>query len=180
MFIESIEARSQEGAEVRIGVVGATGSRKSSLINALLDESVVQSNCMKACTSVIVEIRGNTSLNTAEKYTADVQYITPQEWDSEFENLKQDIINGLEDDRLGDAQSPEAKEARDKLEAIYPGVPVEELLNMTADQLCKARDLSKILGRPYQSANLLLKCFPTQSAVLLVAQMKPITQHVGL
>jgi hypothetical protein len=102
---------------------------------------------MRACTSVIVEIRGNNSLNTGEKYTADAQYISSQEWALEFANLKRAIINGLGGDKLGDGQSPEAKAARDKLEAIYPGVPVEELLDMTTKQLCKVRDLSKLLGK---------------------------------
>ena len=88
------------------------------MINALLDKSVVPSNCMRACTSVVVEIRFNDSTNTEEKYAADVHYITSQEWDLEFETLKRDIMDDLEDDALGDDQSIEAKTASDKLKVI--------------------------------------------------------------
>lgn len=144
--IESIETRSQQEDRVFIGVLGSTGTGKSSLINALLGKSVVPSNCMRACTSVIVEIRGNNSTNAAEKYAANVHYITAEEWAEEFEVLKQDVLSDLDGDELGDEQSPEAKTASDKLKAVYPNVGVKQLLNMTPQQLQKVRDVSNLLG----------------------------------
>ncbi len=50
------EAR-EEGSykETVIGVVGHTGSGKSALLNAILDEEqLVLSNCMRACTAVVI------------------------------------------------------------------------------------------------------------------------------
>jgi hypothetical protein len=102
---------------------------------------------MRACTSVIVEISFNESTNSEEKYAADVHYITPQEWALEFETLKRDIMDDLEDDALGDDQSTEAKTASDKLKVIYPGVDVKKILDMTMEQLGRVRDLSTILGQ---------------------------------
>jgi hypothetical protein len=102
---------------------------------------------MRACTSVVVEIRFNDSTNTEEKYAADVHYITTQEWALEFETLKRDIMDDLEDDALGDDQSIEAKTASDKLKVIYPGMDVKKILGMTTEQLGKVRDLSTILGQ---------------------------------
>ena len=52
------EAR-EEGSykETMIGVVGQTGSGKSALLNAILDEEqLVPSNCMCACTAVVTKI----------------------------------------------------------------------------------------------------------------------------
>lgn len=61
---------------VIIGVVGSTGAGKSSVINALLDEEcLVPTNCMRACTAVITEIRYNESEYQANKYCAEVEFI---------------------------------------------------------------------------------------------------------
>lgn len=61
---------------VIIGVVGSTGAGKNSVINALLDEEcLVPTNCMRACTAVITEIRYNESEYQANKYCAMVEFI---------------------------------------------------------------------------------------------------------
>lgn len=61
---------------VIIGVVGSTGAGKSSVINALLDEEcLVPTNCMRACTAVITEIRYNESVYQDSKYRAEVEFI---------------------------------------------------------------------------------------------------------
>jgi len=147
---ELLEHRTQEGAQVLIGVLGSTGSGKSSLINAILDQSVVPSSCFRACTSCVVEIRWNESTHVGDKYSADIQYITPQQWASELEILTRDVMNGFESDEVGDDQSA-TKAAVDKLRVLYPGIETEELLGMTIEHaveyLGKVQDFSGILGR---------------------------------
>lgn len=142
-----------------IAVIGSTGSGKSSLINALLDKTVVPANCMRACTSCVVEIRRNNSTNAEEKYSADIHYISPAEWALEFVTLKRDITNDLEGDDLGDDQAPEAKAAIDKLKAVYPAVPIKKLLVMTDEELRKVRGLSQILGKTAEIRERTAKAF---------------------
>ncbi|TQN71730.1 Nuclear GTPase SLIP-GC [Colletotrichum shisoi] len=77
-----------------IGVLGDTGSGKSSLINAVLDEErVVPTNCMRACTAVITEISWNTNEDSAKKYRAEIEFITQAEWTTEVIALHRDILD---------------------------------------------------------------------------------------
>ena len=145
-----LERRTKDGAQVFIGVLGSTGSGKSSLLNALLDRSVVPSSCFRACTSCVVEIRWNESAAPAEKYSADIQYITQRQWVLELKILIRDVMNGFEVDELGDDIST-TKVAEDKLHALYPGLEAKNLRGMTIEHalehLNKLRDLSSILGQ---------------------------------
>lgn len=62
--LKSLEALMQQSIKPQyiLGVVGATGHGKSSLINALLGEyKLVPTNCVRACTAVITEISWNPS-----------------------------------------------------------------------------------------------------------------------
>ena len=58
-----------------IGVVGATGSGKSKMMNALLDHAnVLPTSCMEACTAVVVQI----THNTAPYYDAEIDFLTKE------------------------------------------------------------------------------------------------------
>lgn len=57
-----------------IAVVGDTGSGKSSLMNALLDQlDILPTSGMRACTAVVVEVVNNTTNN---KYEADITFLS--------------------------------------------------------------------------------------------------------
>lgn len=57
-----------------IAVVGDTGSGKSSLMNALLDQlDILPTSGMRACTAVVVEVVSNTTNN---KYEADITFLS--------------------------------------------------------------------------------------------------------
>lgn len=57
-----------------IAVVGDTGSGKSSLMNALLDQlDILPTSGMRACTAVVVEVVTNTTNN---KYEADITFLS--------------------------------------------------------------------------------------------------------
>ncbi|GJC95569.1 tat pathway signal sequence [Colletotrichum higginsianum] len=105
-----------------IGVLGDTGSGKSSLINAVLDEErVVPTNCMRACTAVITEISWNTNEDPAKKYRAEIEFITQAEWTTEVIALHRDILdlNGNLSPDIRNIDS-DAGIAYAVLRAVYP------------------------------------------------------------
>jgi GTP-binding protein EngB required for normal cell division len=137
-----------EVPRVLIGVLGHTGSGKSSLINALVDEEMVlPCNAMRASTSAVVELSWNRSENPTEKYVAEIEFITPEEWMSEIEILAHDTKNRPEGEQLGIKSGNEASIAYAKLAAVYPGVEITKLLDMSPEQLHEEQDLSEILGK---------------------------------
>jgi len=74
--IDKLEAQAERTRTV-IGVVGATGAGKSSVINAMLDEErVLPTNCMRACTAVVTEISYNFE---DELYRAEIEFISPDD-----------------------------------------------------------------------------------------------------
>lgn len=59
-----------------IAVVGDTGSGKSSLMNALLDQlDILPTSGMRACTAVVVEVEVVTN-TTNNKYEADIMFLS--------------------------------------------------------------------------------------------------------
>lgn len=72
-----------------VGVVGSTGAGKSSVINAVLDEEcLVPTNFMRACTAVITEISYNESDRADEKYRAEIEFITRDDWIRELRDAR--------------------------------------------------------------------------------------------
>ncbi|RPA74143.1 hypothetical protein BJ508DRAFT_40104 [Ascobolus immersus RN42] len=101
-----------------IGIVGKTGEGKSTLLNALLDEEkLVPTNCMRACTSVVTEVSYNhQTLHTNGfyyKYRAEVEFISPAEWEEELRDLFARITDGF-------SQDEDDEVAVYKLKALYP------------------------------------------------------------
>ena len=92
-----------------IGVVGSTGSGKSSLINAPLEEerlvpksvnlwkhtpsilllTTYNSNTMRACTDVVTELSYN---ETDVRHRAEVEFLTNQDWQKELIILYRDLL----------------------------------------------------------------------------------------
>ncbi|XP_051814138.1 nuclear GTPase SLIP-GC-like [Acanthochromis polyacanthus] len=92
-----------------IGVFGRTGAGKSSLINAIIGEkNLLPTGDSKACTSVMIKVESNP--NNSE-YQADIEFITPKEWEDEVWSVKQ---------FLGDnADQEQKKDDDEKLSALY-------------------------------------------------------------
>lgn len=119
----------REKAEVPktiIGVIGDTGTGKSTLINALLEEDkLVPTNCMRACTSVVTEISYNSISN--DNYLAHVEFISKEEWAEELTDLFERITcDGKDEDSESKATGSQRKMSKDteiaiaKLNAIFP------------------------------------------------------------
>ncbi|KAF3698499.1 Nuclear GTPase SLIP-GC [Channa argus] len=61
-----------------VGVFGATGAGKSSLINAIIGEKdLLPSGNIRACTAVMIKVEANMD---GTNYEADIEFITEEEW----------------------------------------------------------------------------------------------------
>ncbi|XP_071085287.1 nuclear GTPase SLIP-GC-like isoform X6 [Haliotis cracherodii] len=101
--------------EITVAVYGETGSGKSSLLNALLDQpSLLPTSGMgRACTSVVMKIEEN---KTSSDFEADIEFLTKEEWKKEFDVLKHDLGQNDGDD---DEDTDVYEEARAKFAEVY-------------------------------------------------------------
>ncbi|OLN81839.1 Nuclear GTPase SLIP-GC 4 [Colletotrichum chlorophyti] len=132
-----------------IGVLGDTGSGKSSAINAVLDEErVVPTNCMRACTAVITEISWNTSDDPTKKYRAEVEFITQAEWTTEVIALHRDILdhNGNLSPDIRNADS-DAGTAYAVLKSVYPTHTDEQLKTVDPAVLANFSRVREVIGK---------------------------------
>ncbi|KAK2037515.1 hypothetical protein LZ31DRAFT_636013 [Colletotrichum somersetense] len=132
-----------------IGVLGDTGSGKSSLINAVLDEErVVPTSCMRACTAVITEISWNQSEDPAKKYRAEIEFITQAEWATEVIALHRDILdaNGGISSDVRNADS-DAGIAYAVLKAVYPKHTDAQLRDTDPAVLANFVKVREVIGK---------------------------------
>jgi hypothetical protein len=132
--IENVQKQATRSKTV-IGVVGATGAGKSSVINAMLDEErLVPTNCMRACTAVVTEISYNHEAGAP--YRAEVEFISRDDWQKMLKILFQDLLDNSghvshdctnEDSESGIAYA--------QIKAVYPRMTKEEMENITVDRL---------------------------------------------
>lgn len=118
-----------------IGVVGATGAGKSSVINAMLDEErLVPTNCMRACTAVVTEISYN--YEDGAPYKAQIEFISRDDWQKMLKVMFQDLIDGSgqvshectnEDSESGIAYA--------QVKAVYPKLTKEEMEKVPIERL---------------------------------------------
>ncbi|KAL9712639.1 hypothetical protein Ac2012v2_003876 [Leucoagaricus gongylophorus] len=126
-----------------IAVCGATGAGKSSILNAILDDNVVPTSGMRACTAVVTEI-GYHNKSTID---ADVTFLSLAEWKSELTVLLHDMVDEDGNLKRSTDLKSDAGIAWSKMNAVYPFIAQEDLVNMSADQII-ARDhnIANILG----------------------------------
>ncbi|PPR06571.1 hypothetical protein CVT24_001752 [Panaeolus cyanescens] len=126
-----------------IAVCGATGAGKSSVLNAVLDDNVVPTSGMRACTAVVTEI----SYNKKSTIDADIAFLSEAEWRQELDVLLHDLVD--EDGnirRINDLKS-DAGIAWQKVHAVYPTIDQERLVRMSTSQILESdRNIMSILG----------------------------------
>ncbi|EFQ34106.1 tat pathway signal sequence [Colletotrichum graminicola] len=148
---ESIEEIIAMGKPTRttIGVVGATGSGKSSLVNALLDEEkLLPTSGARACTAWITEVSYNYSDDESKAYRAEIEFVTGEEWQREMgpwlQSMKDEIASGSPD---YSSANTEAGMMLSRLTAVYPSVTKETIATYDCNALMENTEVQKILGR---------------------------------
>ncbi|KAF8193876.1 hypothetical protein K438DRAFT_826817 [Mycena galopus ATCC 62051] len=140
---DTTSLRSQGAPSTLVAVCGATGAGKSSILNAVLDDNIVPTSGMRACTAVVTEIAYHKE-NTID---ADVSFLSRAEWKAELEILRGDLVE--EDGTLKRSTNlkSDAGVAWSKVHAVYPTILQERLVKMTADQIiAKDPNIERILG----------------------------------
>ncbi|RPD61950.1 hypothetical protein L226DRAFT_613292 [Lentinus tigrinus ALCF2SS1-7] len=126
-----------------IAVCGATGAGKSSILNAILDDNIVPTSGMRACTAVVTEI----GYHKKKTIDGDVSFLTEQEWREELSVLLDDLVDEDGNPKRSTDLRTDAGVAWSKVHAVYPSIDQEQLARMTIDQIIN-RDpkIAKLLG----------------------------------
>ncbi|KAJ6539274.1 hypothetical protein B0H19DRAFT_1178148 [Mycena capillaripes] len=158
---DTTSLRGQGAPTTLIAICGATGAGKSSTLNAVLDDNIVPTSGMRACTAVVTEI----AYHKKKTIDADVEFLAAAEWKAELEVLIGDLI---EEDgslkRITDLKS-DAGVSWSKVHAVYPTISQEKLVTMTADEIiAKDPKIAKILGATKKIVAKDSKVFATEIA----------------
>ncbi|KAF8897466.1 hypothetical protein BD779DRAFT_1432811 [Infundibulicybe gibba] len=144
VWMREIESLQSQGAPTTlIAVCGATGAGKSSILNAILDDNIVPTSGMRACTAVVTEIAYHNKVTI----DADVSFLSEVEWKAELGVLLHDLVDEDGVIKRSTDMKSDAGIAWHKVHAVYPSISQEKLVTMTADQII-AHDLkiARILG----------------------------------
>ncbi|KAK0453568.1 hypothetical protein EV421DRAFT_2030518 [Armillaria borealis] len=135
--------RGQTTPKTLIAICGATGAGKSSILNAILDDNIVPTSGMRACTAVVTEI----AYHNKPTVDADVSFLTAAEWKEELSVLLQDLVDEDGTIKRSNDLKSDAGVAWQKVHAVYPSISQETLVRMTPDGII-TRDpkMAAILG----------------------------------
>ncbi|KAM9471840.1 nuclear GTPase SLIP-GC-like isoform 1-T4 [Salvelinus alpinus] len=103
-----------------VGVFGKTGAGKSSLINSILDKvNLLPSGDVSACTSVMIQVEAN--MTRDGKYTAEIEFITPEEWEEELQSIlaERKSEEGNDDEKEDSGGDTDEYDDADKIYALY-------------------------------------------------------------
>jgi hypothetical protein len=144
--------QSATSTPVVIGVVGNTGSGKSSMINALLGfERLVPTSCFRACTATINLIHYN---HENEMLRAVIEFIDPADWRHELEQLYQDETDSTSDTQKGRSTATSVteksklteSESLAKLKVVYPYLTKQDIQKYNVQKLMTDTDVVVVLG----------------------------------
>ncbi|KAL3418941.1 hypothetical protein PVAG01_09162, partial [Phlyctema vagabunda] len=143
----------REKPQVLVGFVGATGTGKSTLVNALLGfEDLLPCDDERACTSAIVQIKWNTYTDKDKLFSAVVDYISADEWKADLVQLYQDVNYEEELDELEEGEDDidrynRIDEMMSRVQTVYPNITsVDDLAKTTVDKLMAHPNVQPRLG----------------------------------
>ncbi|KAI8635076.1 hypothetical protein F5Y19DRAFT_470125 [Xylariaceae sp. FL1651] len=131
-----------------LGVIGGTGHGKSSLINALLGETrLVPTSCFRACTAVPTELSWNFSDDLDHLYSAEIEFISEEEWHSELIYLYNDLLaSSGEVSTEGEIEKSDAGVAWAKIKAVFPKLTKQTIGQTDAKTLGDDPAVNNLLG----------------------------------
>lgn len=102
---------------------------------------------MRACTASAIEISFNYSHDPQQRYCAEVEFITKQDWCNELHVLLQDILDG-EGNVSPDCNLPDtiAGRAFAKVSAVYPQMTKDKLRVAKSDEMLQEPNVHRVLG----------------------------------
>ena len=107
-----------------------------------LEERLVPTNCMRACTAVVTEISYH---HNSTSYKAEIEFIGHDDWRKELKTLFKDLIEpGGGISRECYNEDSEAGVAYAKIKAVYPKM-TEDMQNNSVDKIM-AHDNVRLLG----------------------------------
>ncbi|KAG5641399.1 hypothetical protein DXG03_005335 [Asterophora parasitica] len=139
VWMRELESLTSQGASTTlIAVCGATGAGKSSILNAILDDNIVPTSGMRACTAVVTEL----AYHKKSTIDADISFLSENEWKEELAVLLTDLFDEEGNlKRLSDLKSDAG------VHAVYPSISPELIGTMSADQIIRCDpNIAKILG----------------------------------
>ncbi|XP_050956697.1 nuclear GTPase SLIP-GC isoform X3 [Labeo rohita] len=123
--------------KVTIGIFGRSGEGKSSLLNAVLGERyLLPSGSSGACTAITTQVEGNLS---DSDYTAEIEFITKEEWDSQLKYLLLDLS-----DKTEERNDDLTKIAIEKITALYGANKFKKTLDELKKD-AKSAEIEKLL-----------------------------------
>ncbi|KAJ3528184.1 hypothetical protein NMY22_g9515 [Coprinellus aureogranulatus] len=143
--LAELQAAKENRPTMLIAVCGATGAGKSSILNAVLDDNIVPTSGMRACTSVVTKI----SYHKHREIRAEITFMSKAEWRQEVKAVLSDWASHADDGnfsgKIADLRE-EAKIAWEKIHAVYPFVDPGDLDDMTEQTLfdCDSRVVEKL------------------------------------
>ncbi|KLO16323.1 hypothetical protein SCHPADRAFT_823334 [Schizopora paradoxa] len=144
VWLKEITSLQDQGTpRTLIAVCGGTGVGKSSALNAILDDNIVPTSGMRACTAVVTEI----SYQKEKGISADVSFLSEKEWRDELKVLLDDLVDESgQVRRTGDLRS-EAGVAWHKVHAVYPRLTQDRVVGLNVDQLINLdKKIAGLLG----------------------------------
>jgi hypothetical protein len=120
--------------ELPIAFIGPSQQGKSSLINAIVGETILAvGGAVGACTCVITSVHHH----FADGYRAEIDFIPLKDWATELIAIRDAMkARPLDDDTDLDREEREAhqKSALEKFSAVYRGEPLEQLPKIIRDR----------------------------------------------
>ncbi len=114
--LTSIKEELTKRPQTRIALLGSTGAGKSTLINALLGESILPTSSTGVCTATVTSVQ-----HTEEKiYRAKITFLKIADWEKELDDLKKLTDKTIEEDSPNEVGDDDfTKVLKERMKAVY-------------------------------------------------------------